>query len=61
MSSLRDLVAEELSQPVDPRAADMAKAIAEKHSPASRAVIVCTRSSNANTETGSPRSADDSA
>ena len=39
MSSLRDLVAEELSQPVDPRAADMAKAIAEKHSPASRAVL----------------------
>ena len=39
MSSLRDLVAEELSQPVDPRAADMAKALAEKHSPASRAVL----------------------
>ena len=39
MSNLRDLVAEELSQPVDARAADMARAIAEKYGAASRAVL----------------------
>jgi hypothetical protein len=37
--SLRDLVDEELSQPVDSRVTDMAKAIAAKHGAASRAVL----------------------
>jgi hypothetical protein len=39
MSELRDLVAEELSLPVDPRVRDMAAAIAAKHGDASRAVL----------------------
>ena len=39
MSSLRELVAEELSQPVDPRVSAMAGAIANKHGAASRAVL----------------------
>jgi len=39
MPSLRDLVAEELSQPVDPRVSSMAQAIAAKYGPASRAVL----------------------
>src|SRR5689334_16141319 len=39
MSSLRDLVAEELSQPVDPRVTGMATAIAEKYGAASRAIL----------------------
>ena len=39
MSELRDLVAEELAVPVDPRVTAMARAIAEKHKPASRAVL----------------------
>ena len=39
MSSLRDLVAEELSQPVDPRVSSMAQAIAAKYGAASRAVL----------------------
>jgi hypothetical protein len=39
MPSLRDLVAEELSQPVDPRVSSMAEAIAAKHGAASRAVL----------------------
>ena len=39
MSQLRELVAEELSLPVDPRVADMAEAIAAKHGAASRAVL----------------------
>ena len=38
-SELRDLVAGELSMPVDPRVADLAAAIAAKHGPASRAVL----------------------
>ena len=37
--TLRDLVEEELSQPVDPRVAAMAEAIAAKHGKASRAVL----------------------
>lgn len=37
--SLRDLVAGELSLPVDPRVADMASTIAGKHGEASRAVL----------------------
>ena len=37
--SLRDLVEAELSQPVDPRVAEMAAAIASKHGEASRAVL----------------------
>ena len=37
--SLRDLVEAELSQPVDPRVAAMAEAIAVKHGSASRAVL----------------------
>ena len=37
--TLRDLVEEELSQPVDPRVAAMAEAIAAKHGRASRAVL----------------------
>jgi hypothetical protein len=37
--SLRDLVDEELSQPVESRVTDMAKAIAAKHGAASRAVL----------------------
>jgi hypothetical protein len=37
--SLRDLVEAELSQPVDPRVAEMAAAIAAKHGEASRAVL----------------------
>jgi hypothetical protein len=37
--ALRDLVAEELSTPVDPRVAAMAEAIAAKYEPASRAVL----------------------
>ena len=37
--SLRDLVEAELSQPVDPRVAAMAEAIAAKHGSASRAVL----------------------
>jgi hypothetical protein len=39
MSELRALVAEELSLPVDPRVAALAKAIAAKHGAASRAVL----------------------
>ena len=39
MSSLRELVAEELSLPVDPRVSAMAEAIAARHKPASRAVL----------------------
>ena len=39
MSALRELFAEELSQPVDPRVAAMAKAIADQHGGASRAVL----------------------
>jgi hypothetical protein len=39
MSELRALVAEELSLPVDPRVAAMAKAIAAKYGEASRAVL----------------------
>jgi len=37
--SLRDLVEAELSQPVEPRVANMAEAIAAKHGEASRAVL----------------------
>ena len=37
--TLRDLVEEELSQPVDPRVAAMAEAIAAQHGSASRAVL----------------------
>ena len=39
MPALRDLVAEELLTPVDPKVAAMASAIAAKHAPASRAVL----------------------
>ena len=39
MSELRELVAEELSLPVDPRVSAMAAAIAAKHGDASRAVL----------------------
>jgi hypothetical protein len=39
MTDLRELVAEELAVPVDPRVKAMAKAIAHKHAPASRAVL----------------------
>jgi hypothetical protein len=39
MSALRDLVAAELSTPVDPRVSAMAAAIAAKHDAASRAVL----------------------
>ena len=39
MSNLRDLVAEELALPVDPRVGAMAAAIAKKHGEASRAVL----------------------
>jgi hypothetical protein len=39
VSALRDLVAAELSSPVDPRVAAMAAAIAAKHGAASRAVL----------------------
>lgn len=39
MSELQALVAEELSLPVDPRVSGVAKAIAAKHAPASRAVL----------------------
>jgi hypothetical protein len=39
MSELRELVAEELNRPVDPRVAAMAAAIAGKHGAASRAVL----------------------
>jgi hypothetical protein len=39
MTELRQLVAQELSLPVDPRVAAMAEAIAERHAPASRAVL----------------------
>ena len=39
MSALRDLVADELRTSVDPKVSAMAKAIAEKHTPASRAVL----------------------
>ena len=39
MPALRDLVAEELLTPVDPKVAAMASAIAAKHGPASRAVL----------------------
>jgi hypothetical protein len=39
MSELRDLVAGELSQPVDPRVSAVAKAIAAKHGKASRSVL----------------------
>ena len=39
MSTLRDLVADELAQPVDPRVTAMAEAIAAKHAEASRAVL----------------------
>ena len=38
-ATLRDLVAEELSLPVDPRVSAMAKAVAAKHGDASRAVL----------------------
>lgn len=37
--TLRDLVAEELSTPVDPKVTALARAIAAKHAPASRAVL----------------------
>ncbi len=37
--TLRDLVGAELSEPVDPRVAAMAEAIADRHGPASRAVL----------------------
>jgi hypothetical protein len=39
MSELRDLVAEELAAPVDPRVTAMVAAIAERHGSASRAVL----------------------
>lgn len=39
MTSLTDLVAAELAEPVDPRVSDMATAIAAAHGPASRAVL----------------------
>ena len=39
MTTLRDLVAEELSRPVDPRVSAMAAAIAAEHGAASRAVL----------------------
>jgi len=39
MSALRDLIAAELSTPVDPRVSAMAAAIAAKHGSASRAVL----------------------
>jgi len=39
MSALRELFAEELSQPVDPRVSAMAKAIAQQHGDVSRAVL----------------------
>ena len=39
MPELRDLVAEELALPVDPRVTAMAEAIAAAHAPASRAVL----------------------
>src|SRR6478609_3887995 len=39
MTSLRDLVAEELTLPVDPRVTDMADAIAHRHGAASQAVL----------------------
>ena len=39
MSDLRDLIAKELAQPVDPRVAAFAEAIAAKHGEASRAVL----------------------
>ena len=39
MSDLRELVAEELSLPVDPRAVAVAEAIAARHGAASRAVL----------------------
>ena len=39
MNELRDLVAEELSLPVDPQVSAIAEAIAERHRPASRAVL----------------------
>lgn len=39
MAALRDLVAEELATPVDPRVSAMAEAIAAKYAPASRAVL----------------------
>jgi hypothetical protein len=39
MSELRDLVAEELALPVDPRVSGVAEAIAAKHGEASRAVL----------------------
>ena len=39
MPALRDLVAEELSTPVDPRVGAMAEAIASKYGPASKAVL----------------------
>jgi hypothetical protein len=39
MSELRELVAQELSLPVDPRVTDIAQAIAARHGDASRAVL----------------------
>jgi len=39
MAALRDLVAEEIAIPVDPRVSAMAEAIAAKYAPASRAVL----------------------
>src|SRR3982751_3199430 len=39
MSTLRDMVAEELTWPVDPRVTALAEAIAAKHGAASRAVL----------------------
>jgi hypothetical protein len=39
VTALRDLVAEELATPVDPRVSAIAEAIAAKHAPASRAVL----------------------
>jgi len=39
VSGLRDLIATELAQPVDPRVTSMAEAIAAKHANASRAVL----------------------
>ena len=39
MAALRDLVAEELTMPVDPRVAEMAAAVAAQHGSASRVVL----------------------
>ena len=39
MSALRDLVAEELSAPVDPQVTALAEGVAARHGAASRAVL----------------------